>query len=140
MGSCNTAAKQARPQGRRVRVLVADRNAHYRQTVRRVLARLTPCVVTGEAATIAEVIAHVTTSPVDLVLLDVEMVTQDRLAELKRLARQLPRLKVAVLLSDDTPEYRRAVHIHGGHFSVAKDRLEEQLPPVVSSVLTSLPV
>jgi DNA-binding NarL/FixJ family response regulator len=83
------------------------------------------------------VISQVTGSPIDLLLLDVEMVTTDRLAELKRLATRLPDLKVAVLLSDDTPEYREAVQVHGGHFSVAKDRLEEQLPPVLKSVVAS---
>ncbi len=122
-------------QHRRLRVLVADKNAHFRETVRRVLARIGRCAVCGEAATIAEVIQGVTTSPVDLLLLDIDMVTQDRLAELNRLAKRLPDLKVAVLLSDDTPEYRQAVRRHGDHFCVAKDSLEEQLPPVLKSVL-----
>ncbi len=122
-------------QHRRLRVLVADKNAHFRETVRRVLARIGRCAVCGEAATIAEVIQGVTTPPVDLLLLDIDMVTQDRLAELNRLAKRLPDLKVAVLLSDDTPEYRQAVRRHGDHFCVAKDSLEEQLPPVLKSVL-----
>jgi len=122
-------------QQRRLRVLVADKNAHFRETVRRVLVRIGRCSVCGEAATIAEVIHQVTTSSLDLLLLDVDMVTQDRLAELKRLARRLPEVKVAVLLSDDTPEYRAAVRRHGDHFCVAKDSLEEQLPPVLKSVL-----
>lgn len=123
------------PQGRHVRVLVADKNAHFRETMRRVLARLEGCEVSGEASTVADVIALVKSSPIDLVLLDVDMVTQDRLAELKRLADELPDLKVAVLLSTDGPEYRQAVQMHGGHFSVAKDSLEDQLPPVIESVL-----
>ena len=118
-----------------LRVLVADKNAHFRETVRRVLAGLGRCVASGEASTIAEVIAQVTHSRIDLLLLDIEMVTSDRLAELKRLATRLPNLKVAVLLTDDTPEYRQAVLVHGGHFSVAKAGLEEQLPPVFNSVL-----
>ena len=123
-------------EGRRpLRVLVADKNAHFRETVRRVLARLGRCVASGEASTIAEVITQVTSARIDLVLLDVEMVTSDRLAELQRLAKRLPDLKVAVLLSDDTPEYRQAVLVHGGHFSVAKAKLEEQLPAVLGSVL-----
>ena len=118
-----------------LRVLVADKNAHFRETVRRVLAGLGRCVASGEASTIAEVIGQVTHSRIDLLLLDIEMVTADRLAELKRLATRLPDLKVAVLLTDDTPEYRQAVLVHGGHFSVAKAGLEEQLPPVLNSVL-----
>ncbi len=122
-------------QHRRLRVLVADKNAHFRETVRRVLVRIGRCAVCGEAATIAEVIQGVTTSPVDLLLLDIDMVTQDRLAELNRLAKRLPHVKVVVLLSDDTPEYRQAVRRHGDHFCVAKDGLEEQLPPVLTSVL-----
>jgi DNA-binding NarL/FixJ family response regulator len=129
--------EQPAPQHRRLRVLVADRNAHFRETVRRVLARLGHCAVCGEAATIAEVIRGVTTSSVDLLLLDVDMVTQDRLTELKRLARRMPQVKVAVLLSDDTPEYREAVRSHGDHFCVAKDSLEDQLPPVLNSVLAA---
>jgi DNA-binding NarL/FixJ family response regulator len=121
-------------QTRRLRVLVADKNAHFRETVRRVLVRVGRCAVCGEAATIAEVIHGVTTSSVDLLLLDIDMVTQDRLAELNRLAKRLPQVKVAVLLSDDTPEYRQAVRRNGDHFCVAKDSLEEQLPPVLKSV------
>jgi DNA-binding NarL/FixJ family response regulator len=122
-------------QQRRLRILVADKNAHFRETVRRVLARVGRCAVCGEAATIAEVIHQVTTSSVDLLLLDIDMVTQDRLADLNRLAKRLRQVKVAVLLSDDTPEYRAAVRRHGDHFCVAKDSLEEQLPPVLKSVL-----
>ncbi len=122
------------PRRRPIRVLVADKNAHFRETIRRVLARLGRCEVSGEASTVAEVISQVTSSRIDLVLLDVDMVTRDRLAELKLLAERLPELKVAVLLSDDTPEYRQAVQHHGGHFSVAKDGLEEQLPVVLNSV------
>ncbi len=122
------------PQRRPIHVLVSDKNAHFRETIRRVLARLGRCVVSGEASTIAEVISQVSSSRTDLLLLDVDMVTQDRLAELKQLAERLPELKVAVLLSDDTPEYRQAVQRHGGHFSVAKDGTEEQLPAVLNSV------
>ncbi|MCH7835303.1 MAG: response regulator transcription factor [Chloroflexi bacterium] len=125
------------PRSQRIQVLVADKNAHFRETVRRVLARLGRCDVSGEASTISEVITQVTGSNIDLLLLDVEMVTSDRLAELKRLATRLPDLKVAVLLSNDTPEYRQAVQHYGGHFSVAKDSLEEQLPSVLRSVLAS---
>ncbi len=29
---------------------------------------------------------------------------------------------------------REAVQLHGGHYSVAKDGLEDQLPPVLNSV------
>ena len=122
------------PQHRPIHVLVADKNAHFRETIRRVLTRLGQCVVSGEASTIAEVISQVPGLRIDLLLLDVDMVTQDRLAELKSLAEQLPDLKVAVLLSDDKPEYREAVRLHGGHYSVAKDGIEDQLPPVLNSV------
>lgn len=122
------------PDRRRIHVLVADKNAHFRETIRRVLARLGRCVVSGEASTVPDVISRVTASHIDLVLLDIDMVTSDRLAELKRLATRLPELKVAVLLSDDAPEYRQAVQLHGGHFSVAKDSIEDQLPAVLEDV------
>ena len=122
------------PQRQPIHVLVADKNAHFRETIRRVLTRLGHCVVSGEASTIAEVLSQVPGSRIDLLLLDVDMVTSDRLADLKRLAERLPDLKVAVLLSDDKPEYREAVRLHGGHYSVAKDGLEDQLPLVLDSV------
>lgn len=132
---------QARPSRgqRRLSVLVADRSAHFRETTRRVLGRLDPCVVSGEASTIAEVVSRVTGSNVDLLLLDVGLVTESKLEELKSLAKQLPHLKVAVLLADDTPEYRHAVRVHGGHFCLAKDHLEEQLQRVLDSVLATRP-
>ncbi len=125
------------PRRRQLRVLVADKNAHFRETIRRVLARVGRCTISGEASTVAAVISRVAGSRIDLVLLDVDMVTRDRLVELKRLAEELPELKVAVLLSVDGPEYRQAVQKHGGHFSIAKDSLEEQLPPVLESVLAA---
>jgi DNA-binding NarL/FixJ family response regulator len=128
------------PERQRIHVLVADKTAHFRETVRRVLARLGRCVVSGEAATVPEVIAKVSASHIDLVLLDIDMVTSDRLADLKRLAKRLPDLKVAVLLSDDTPEYREAVQLHGAHFSVAKDSLEDQLPHVLKAVASAASV
>ncbi|OFW62375.1 MAG: hypothetical protein A2Y74_07255 [Actinobacteria bacterium RBG_13_63_9] len=137
MNETSVHTEQSAERRRRISVLVADKNAHFRETIRRVLARLGRCIVSGEASSVTEVISQVTSTQFDLILLDIDMVTKDKLAELKRLARQLPDLQVAVLLSDDTPEYRQAVQSHGVHFCVAKDSLEDQLPPVLNSVLVS---
>ncbi len=136
MNDSGTTREKRIRQRQRIHVLVADRNAHFRDTVRRVLAELGRCFVSGEASTVAEVISQIAESRVDLLLLDIDMVTGDRLAGLQRLARKWPDLKVAVLLTHDAPEYRQAVERHGGHFGVAKESLWEQLPTVLNSVLT----
>ena len=55
-------------------------------------------------------------------------------ARLRAIADSLPGLTVIVLLSEDSPGYRRAIADRWGYACVAKDRAESELLQVLPSV------
>lgn len=118
----------------KLRILIAERNRYFRETIRRVVERYEQCTVVGEASALPQAIAMISECHPDLVLLDPNLSDKGRFSALRRLLTLFPSLKVAVLLSDYTSEYRSAVHAHGGSFSVAKDHLEEHLAWIISSL------
>jgi DNA-binding NarL/FixJ family response regulator len=115
-----------------IRVLIADRSGHFRETLRRVLAQRTNCEFVGEAATLAEAVLLATEADPNIVLLDFDLVVNESAARLRRLAQAFPSLQVIVLLADYSDEYRQAVRDRWGYQCVAKDRVEEQLGRLVA--------
>ena len=109
------------------RVLIADRSAHFRETLRRVLAQRTNCEFVGEAATLTEAVVRATEADPNIVLLDFDLVVNESAARLRHLAQAFPSLQVVVLLADYSDDYRQAVRERWGYECVAKDCVEEQL-------------
>ncbi len=122
-----------------VRVLVADRNAHYRETIRRVLDRYGSCEVVGEAATFSEAVAITSVRQPDLVLLDFDLVAREKVGRVRKEANRFPDLRVVVLLSDYSQDYREAVQVRWGYLCVAKDRVEEHLAWIIGDVKPAVP-
>ena len=118
----------------RISVLVADKNAHYRETIRRVLDRHDNCTVVGEASTLSGAAALVAEKSPDLVLLDFDLVANEKVGRVRRLADAFPDLHVVVLLNDYSPDYRQAVQVRWGYLCVAKDRAEEHLAWIIGSM------
>ncbi len=114
-----------------VRVLIADKNAHFRETVRRVVERYSNCLVVAEASGLTEAVAYAAQVSPNMVLLDVGLVARDGLSDLKRLPQLLPAARVVILLSDYSPDYRAAVQSQGGYLCAAKDRIEEELAWII---------
>jgi DNA-binding NarL/FixJ family response regulator len=120
--------------GDRIQVLVADRNAHYRETIRRVLDRYANSSVVAEACTLIEAATRAMERSPDLVLLDFDLVAHEKVARLRKLAQTFPDLRVVVLLDEDSPDYRRAVQDRWGYLCVAKDRVEEHLAWIIADI------
>jgi DNA-binding NarL/FixJ family response regulator len=119
-------AEGARAAGK-IRVLIADKSAHYRETLRRVLDQFGVCSIVGEAGTLHEAVSLALAADPDVALLDFDLVVKQSAARLRRLAQAFPRLQVIVLLAEYSEEYRKAVKERWGYWCVAKDRVEEQL-------------
>ena len=117
-----------------IRILIADRKAHFRETVRRVLDLYSNCEVTGEAASLPEAMAKIAEARPDLVLLDLSLVASPGLTRLRRLAQNYPWLRIVVLLTEYSPDYETAIQSLGQYPCVAKDRLEEHLPWAISGL------
>jgi len=117
-----------------IRVLLADRNAHYRETLRRVLERYPECTVVGEATALTEAVAIARANSPDLVLLDFDVVAREKVGLVRKIEEEFPHVQVVVLLSDYSRDYREAVQVRWGYLCVAKDRVEEHLAWIISDV------
>ncbi len=117
-------------------VVIADRRPHFRETLRRVLAQRTQAAVAGEADTLHSALRVVRSTGANVVLLDIDLVMGQPTARLRAIADSLPGLTVIVLLSEDSPGYRRAIADRWGYACVAKDRAESELLQVLPSVRT----
>ena len=109
-------------------VVIADRSAHVRETLRRVLAQTQADCRVYEAANFREALRSVRSSGARLVLLDVELAMNQPAARLRRIIDGFPGLRVVVLLNEDLPEYRRAIADRWGYPCVGKEHAESELP------------
>ncbi len=117
----------------RLRVLIADKSAHMRETVRRVLAQHADCAVVGEAETMLEAVRIARGSNADIALLDIDLALKESAPRLRRLADSFPHLHVVVMLNEDSDDYRAAVAERWGYSCIAKDKAETDLPRLLSS-------
>lgn len=118
------------PTRRQVRttVVIADRNAHVRETLRRVLAQTGDDHGIYEAANFRDAVRSVRSTGARLVLLDIELAMNQPAARLRRIVDGFPGLRVIVLLNEDLPEYRQAIAERWGYRCVAKEHAESELP------------
>lgn len=112
-------------------VVIADRRPHFRETLRRVLEQRTQAAVAGEADTLHSALRVVRSTGANVVLLDIDLVMGQPAGRLRAIADSLPGLTVIVLLSEDSPGYRRAIADRWGYACVAKDRAESELLQVL---------
>jgi len=112
-------------------VVIADRRPHFRETLRRVLEQRTRAAVVGEADTLHSALRVVRSTGANVVLLDIDLVMGQPTGRLRTIADSLPGLTVIVLLSEDSPGYRRAIADRWGYACVAKDRAESELLQVL---------
>jgi len=117
-----------------LRVVIADRRPHFRETLRRVLVQRTQAAVAGEADTLHAALRVVRSTGANVVLLDIDLVMGQPAGRLHTIADSLPGLTVIVLLSEDSPEYRRSIADRWGYACVAKDRAESELLQVLPPV------
>ena len=84
-----------------VTALVADQGTLFRHGLIRLLQERRPGWSCAEAGTAAEVQAHLSVEPVDVVLLDLQLAGGRALANLRRLRELFPTQKIAVLSDSD---------------------------------------
>ena len=113
---------------RLVTAVIADRSAHFRETLRRVLDGSRGATVVGEAGTLRDALRLVRRSGAGLVLLDIQLVMDQPAGRLRRIVERLPGLSVIVLLDEDLPEYRHAIADRWGYVCIAKESAASELP------------
>lgn len=116
-----------------LRVLIADRSCHYRDTLRRVLSHYPNCTVTGEASELREAARLATASDPHIVLLDVDLIMNESSSRLRRLADAFPHLDVIIMLNEESADYRLAVAERWGYSCIVKDQAERELDQIVAT-------
>jgi len=121
-----------------LRVLIADKSAHMRETVRRVLAQYGNCAVVGEAETLLDAVRIARSATANLALLDIDLAMNENPARLRRIAAAFPRLHVVVMLNEDSSDYREAVADRWGYSCIAKDKAEIDLATLLETPIARL--
>ncbi len=117
-----------------IRVLVADRSTPFRDAVRRVIDDCANCTLIGEVSNLKEAVGLADQGHPDLALLDFDLLANDKVGYVRRLAEAFPALTVVVLLAEYSEDYRRAVQARWGYRCMAKDHLEDQLAGVLADL------
>jgi len=118
-----------------VPTVIADRSAHFRETLRRVLDQSHRAAVAGEAGTLRDALRLVRRTGARLVLLDIQLVMGQPAGRLRRIADKLPAVTVIVLLDDDLPEYRTAIADRWGYACISKESAASELPRAIPALL-----
>jgi DNA-binding NarL/FixJ family response regulator len=84
-----------------ITVLIADRATLFRYGLLGLLRERRPGWSCAEAHVLDEVMAHLRAAPVDVVLLDLQLLEEPRAANLRRLREQFPQEKIVVLAETD---------------------------------------
>src|SRR3990172_2934762 len=120
--------------GPALRVLIADRSAHFRETLRRVLLQCPNNELIAEAQNLARAVRLARELRPEVVLLDVDLVIDQPATRLRRLAEAFPHLRVVVMLNEDSADYRHAVLQRWGYPCMVKSEAEGDGGGIVSAV------
>lgn len=120
-----------------IRLLLADDNADFRATVLWFLQSQPGLAVVGQAADGQAAVAQTRQLQPDVVLMDVAMPVLNGLEATRLIGREAPRIRVIMLLSTPSEEYRAAAQAYGAVGSIAKERLDEELVPAIAAASAS---
>lgn len=116
---------------RNIRTLVVDDSPVARHSICSFLRMLPEVKVVGTAGDGLEAIALAMTLQPDLVLLDLQMPAMNGLEAAAHLRRTLPCAHLVMVTVHDTPGVRQACRESGAQGFVAKEHLDEELPPLL---------
>ncbi|HSC51575.1 MAG TPA: response regulator transcription factor [Gaiellaceae bacterium] len=111
----------------RIRVLIADDDRPFLESLRELIDRQPELTVIGAAADGLEAIELTDQLDPDAVVLDLHMPLLDGVSAASRLRRDHPHLCLIALTGDDAPELHRAVREAGADEVLVKSQLVEGL-------------
>ena len=117
-----------------IQVLIADDHAVVRQGLKQLFALAPDLQVVGEAASGAEVLAHLSRCPVDLLLLDLSMPGIRGTDLLARIKAHYPELPVLVFSMHNEPQMAASMLKAGPNGYITKDCEPEVLLQAVHKV------
>ncbi|MFI2271254.1 MULTISPECIES: response regulator transcription factor [Catenuloplanes] len=120
--------------GRELRVLLADDEPVFRETIRELLDATPGLMVVAEAATGREAVAHAVSHRPDVVLMDVRMPDMDGIAATERITATDPAPQVLVLTTFDLDDHVYRALRAGASGFVLKDVTPPRLIDAIHTV------
>ncbi len=111
----------------KIRVLLADDHAMFREGVKHMLAATTEIIVVGEAANALEVLDRVKPAGIDVVVLDIAMPGRDGIEVLKQLKQIDPHLHVLELSMYPEDQYAFRAIKAGASGYLTKNKASSEL-------------
>ncbi|MGY3089094.1 DNA-binding NarL/FixJ family response regulator [Hymenobacter sp. UYAg731] len=121
------------------RLLLADDHTILRDGIRALLSAEPDLEVVGEASNGAEVLALLETTPVDVVLMDVQMPVLDGFATMPELRQRFPEVRVLVLTMLDHENYVARMLEAGALGYVLKNAAISEITHAIRTVATGNP-
>jgi DNA-binding NarL/FixJ family response regulator len=123
----------------KLRTLIVEDNASYREIIRDTLITLFPSIVIQEASEGNEAIHKIGIFQPQLIFMDIRLPDENGLHLTERIKTSHPDTKVIIMTSYDSMEYREAAIRYGANGYISKDSLNPgQLEKLVKSIIAEL--
>ena len=107
-----------------LRALIVEDNPLFRKAFRTILHERLPSIVIEEAGSGEEALQKIDGAPPDLIFTDMRLAGMNGLELAKKMKKDFPGIRIAMLTGYDFPEYRRAASQHGMDRFFVKDSLD----------------
>ena len=105
----------------KLKILILDDNVTFRQIVKEILGQNTSLGRVAAASSLRDAAARMEKEAWDLVIMDIRFPGENALSFIRRVKMAHPGTSVAVLTSEDLPEYRAAAYLSGADFFFSKE-------------------
>ncbi len=118
-----------------LRALIVEDNDHYREAFKETLLEHFPSIGVEEAGSAEEALEKIGKLSPDLIFMDIRLPGTNGLQLTRRIKKDLPHIRVAIVTSYDLPEYQKAAMDYGADLFFVKDLLNwDQVETFVKSI------
>ncbi len=121
-----------------IKVLIADNNAKFIQTVKSFLANEQDIEIVGNARNGKEAISKAKELKPDIILMDVRMPEMNGFKSTSSINQIMPEVKIIILTIYDIDEYRKAAITSGASGFVVKNVIKDELIQTIREVFESM--
>ena len=107
-----------------LRVFIVEDNRIFRESFKTILQERLPSIVIEEAGNGEEALQRIEGGPPDLMFVDMRLGGMTGLELARKIKRDFPRTRIAMLTGYDFPEYRRTASQYGVDRYFLKDSLD----------------
>lgn len=118
-----------------MQILIADDHAVVRRGLKEILSEAIPAVRFSEAGSGDEVLSRLASTPVSVVVLDINMPGRSGLDVLRDVKRDYPRVPVAILSMQPEDQYAMRCLRAGASAYINKDSAPEELAEAIKKIL-----